>query len=96
MRDVARHLTSTAFTLGLLLLAPVTGRAQLSADADSREVMAYELTEACLGKYEQATRNLRGVRVDDCDDDSEVSSLAEAVAKLDAACDDAGEPEDGE
>jgi len=71
MRDVARHFTSTAFALGLLLLVPVAGRAQIMADADSREVMAYKLTEAGLGKYEQATRNLGGVRIDDCDDAKE-------------------------
>jgi hypothetical protein len=33
----------------------------------------------------QATRNLKALKIDDCDDDSEVRSLSQAVAKIDSA-----------
>jgi len=85
MRNVTRHFTSIACALGLLVLAPATSHAQNKADADTREITAYKLTEAGLGKYTQATRNLKGLPIDDCDEDSEVKSLSEAVTKIDAA-----------
>ncbi len=71
------------FASALALGAPLAPAENLS-DADTREIMAYTLTESALGKYLQATRNLGGIRVEDCDDDSGVTSLAEAAAKIDA------------
>jgi len=70
----------------LAILMPVEPAAhgQLLPDADAREVQGYVLTEAGLARYAQATRSLNGVRFQDCDDDSEVRSLAEAAAKIDA------------
>lgn len=85
MRDLTRHFASIACALGLLILAPAASLAQNMGDADTREITAYKLTEMSLGKYMQATRNLKGLPLDDCDEDSEVKSLSEAVAKIDAA-----------
>ncbi|HEX9706553.1 MAG TPA: hypothetical protein VGA24_02845 [Steroidobacteraceae bacterium] len=84
MRDTSRHFTAIACALGLLFLASAASLGQNTADADTREIMADTLTEAALGRYVQATRNLSGLQIDDCDDDSDVGSLSEAVAKLDA------------
>ena len=84
MRELTRHIVSVASALGLLVLAPAASHAQNAGDADKREVSAYQLTEAGLGKYKQATRNLKGLKIDDCDDDSDARSLSEAVAKIDA------------
>lgn len=79
-----RALTALA---GFLFLAPLAGaqheRQQLP-DADAREVRGYALTEAGLAKYAQATRSLKGIKIEDCDEDDEVKSLAEAAAKIDA------------
>lgn len=89
MRDLTRHFVSVACALGLLVLAPVASHAQDMGDADTREISAYKLTEAGLGKYLQATRNLEGLPSEDCAedsvDDSDVRILSEAVAKLDSA-----------
>lgn len=88
MRDLTRHFASIAFALGVLgvlVLAPTASHAQNMADADTREIMAYQLTEPGLGKYLQATRNLKGLPIDDCDEDSDVRSLSEAVVKIDSA-----------
>jgi hypothetical protein len=70
----------------LAILTPVVPAAhgQLLPDADAREVQNYVLTEAGLARYAQATRSLNGVQIQDCNDDSEVRSLAEAAAKIDA------------
>jgi hypothetical protein len=88
MRVLTRQFASIACALGLLVLAPAASHAQSMGDADTREIAAYKLTEAGLGKYMQATRNLKGLPIDDCEDDSDdsdVRSLSEAVAKMDSA-----------
>ena len=85
MRELTRHIVSSASALCLLVLAPAAIDAQNVADADKREVSAYTLTETGLGKYLQATRNLKGLKIEDCDDDSEARSLSDAVAKIDSA-----------
>ncbi len=72
---------------GLALLAPGESIAQGGADADSREVMAYALTEAGLAKYTQATRNLHALPnhgSGDCDDDSASKSLNAQAARFNA------------
>ncbi|MDH5304783.1 MAG: hypothetical protein OEW64_11900 [Gammaproteobacteria bacterium] len=61
--------------------------AQDEADADTREVLAYTLSEAGLAKYSQATRNLAAL--DDgmpgaCEEDTGEASIDEMVASLDA------------
>ena len=53
-------------------------------DADARELRAYTLTETTFDRYAQATRNLSGVQIQSCDDDSAVASIDEAAAMLDA------------
>lgn len=87
MRDPTRHFASFACALCVLVLAPAAGRAQNVGDADKREISAYALTEAGLGKYKQATRNLKGLNIEDCDNDSDddsAKSLSQLVAKIDA------------
>lgn len=85
MRDSNRHFASIACALCVLVLATAASHAQNVGDADKREISAYTLTEAGLGKYKQATRNLKGLKTDDCgddsDDDSEVKSLANSSRK---------------
>ncbi len=83
MKKINKHLRALFFALAIALGASLAP-AQNLPDADTREIMAYTLTESALGKYMQATRNLSGVKVEDCDDDSGVRSLAEAAAKIDA------------
>lgn len=64
------------------LLAPALAVAQ---DRDTQEVQSYVLTEAGLGKYTQATKKLAAMEdaiPDDCDDDSDSTSLDDMVAKL--------------
>jgi hypothetical protein len=89
MRVLTRNFASIAFALGVLVVAPAVSHAQNMEDADTREISGYKLTEAGLGKYTQATRNLKGLPIDDCDedsdDDSDARSLSEAVAKMDSA-----------
>jgi hypothetical protein len=67
-----------------LLPAGPVALAQNLPDADAREVQAYVLTEAGLARYVKATRGLSGIRIEDCDDETDVNSLAEAAAKIDA------------
>ena len=61
MRDLTRHFASIACALCLLVLAPAAGHAQNVGEADKREISAYALTEAGLGKYKQATREPEGI-----------------------------------
>jgi hypothetical protein len=63
-----------------LLPAGPVALAQNLPDADAREVQAYVLTEAGLARYVKATRGLSGIRIEDCDDETDVNSLAEAAA----------------
>jgi hypothetical protein len=72
--------------LAAIALCAPTARAADLADPDTQAVRAYALTDAAFTKYVQATRALAGVRLADCDDDEEddVTSLAEAAAKIDA------------
>ena len=71
--------------LTIALLLPATGLSQDLPDADTREVQSYVFTEAALAKYTQATRNLKGMRIGDCDDPAATLPLNEATAKLDAS-----------
>ena len=70
--------------LALAFLFPAVAGATQAPDADAREVSAYQLTEPGLGKFAQATRGLMALQVDDCQEDSDVKTISEAVAKLDA------------
>jgi hypothetical protein len=61
--------------------------AQNDVGADTREVLAYTLTETGLGKFTQATRNLAALPdgvPGACDEDTGESSIAETVAGLNA------------
>jgi hypothetical protein len=58
--------------------------AQKLPDADAREVAAYTLTEAGLAKYTAATHNLRGINIEDCDDDADVHNITQTAARIDA------------
>jgi hypothetical protein len=64
----------------------LSATAQDFADADTREVAAYTLTEAALTKYKQATANLGAIAeriaCQDDDDDGE-QSIAALVARID-------------
>ena len=73
-----------SLALALALLLPAVAGATQAPDADAREVSAYQLTEPGLGKFAQATRGLMGLQVDDCQEDTDVKTISEAVAKLDA------------
>ncbi len=66
-----------------LLMLPAA-RAENLPEADAREVRAYALTEAALGKYVEATRKLSVIPLDCTSDDSDVGSLSEAAARIDA------------
>ena len=70
--------------LALAFLLPAVAGATQAPDADAREVSAYQLTEPGLGKFTQATRGLMALQVDDCQEDTDVKTISEAVAKLDA------------
>ena len=77
---------------GLLrvLAAAATALAQPAAgadtlpDADIREVRAYLLTEAVLGRYVDATRKLSAIPLDCEAEESGIDSLSDAAAKIDA------------
>ena len=59
----------------------------VSQDADTKEVLAYVLTDAGLAKYTAATRKLAALESANpgaCDEDSEASSIDEMVAHLNA------------
>lgn len=67
------------------VLACVGSLAQDNSDADTREALAYTLTEAGLTRYTQATRKLSALAKDmpgRCDDDADPTSIAESVAML--------------
>jgi len=70
--------------LALMAVVAPVARGQALPDADTREVQSYVLTEAGLARYAQATRSLGGIRLQDCDDDSEARNLAEAAARIDS------------
>ena len=76
-------LAFAAFTV----LAPGKSSSQSGTDADSREVMAYTLTEAGLAKFTQATRKLHALpdhESGDCDEDSDAKSLDAQVTRFNA------------
>lgn len=67
--------------------APTASMAQGGMDADTREVLAYVLTEAGLARYAQAARNLDALSQNvrgDCDDESDSQTLDETAARIDA------------
>jgi hypothetical protein len=75
------------------LLAPLPAGAQAGADADTREINAYKLTEAGLTHYAQAARNIAQLAsqspvacADDQDDadSGDGKSIGQMVASLDA------------
>jgi len=77
-----------------LLAAVVTAAISLpqvaaGQDRDTQEVLSYQLTEAGLAKFTQATRKLAALPgacdEDDTDEDSDAQSLDQMVAKLNAA-----------
>ncbi len=72
-----------AFLALVAMTVPVARAHNLNA-ADARELRAYALTEAVFDRYAQATRNLNGVQIQACDDHTEVKSIDEAAARLDA------------
>ncbi len=69
--------------LGLLLLLPAALGEELP-EADTREVRAYTLTDAALGKYVEATRKLSAIPLDCSAGGSDVGSLSDAAARIDA------------
>ena len=77
-------LKSALAFLAFVALAAPAARAHNLTDADARELRAYTLTEAVFDRYAKATRNLSGVQIQACDDDSGVGSIDEAAARLDA------------
>jgi len=77
-------LKSTLALLVLVAAAAPAARAHNLTDADARELRGYTLTESTFDRYAQATRNLNGVQIQACDDDSEVATIDEAAARLDA------------
>lgn len=82
-RPVAIRLLLTA----CIILTSLNSLAQGGSDADTKEVLAYTLTDAGLAKYMKATQNLAalpGGMAGDCDDDSDADSLADSVAKINA------------
>jgi hypothetical protein len=85
MHDLTRHFALFACALCVLALGPTASHAQNAGDTDKREIAAYKLTDAGLDKYVQATRNLKGVKINDCDEGSDSPSINEAVAMMDAA-----------
>jgi hypothetical protein len=75
------------------LLVPLPASAQGGADADTREVNAYKLTEAGLARYTQAARNVAQLagqtpatcaEDDDDADSGDGKSIDQLVASLDA------------
>lgn len=72
-----------AAAVACIAIAPIAS-AQKLPDADVREVAAYTLTEAGLAKYVAATHNLRGIKIEDCDDDTGVKDISTAAARIDA------------
>ena len=83
MKKTNRLVPTLAAAIACLALAPVA-QAQKLPDADAREVTAYTLTDAGFAKYTAATHNLRGIKIEDCDDDSEVRDITQAAARIDA------------
>ncbi len=69
--------------LGLLLLLPAA-LGEALPEADTREVRAYTLTDAALGKYVEATRKLSAIPLDCSAGGSDVGSLSDAAARIDA------------
>ncbi len=74
-----------ALALALAFVLPAAAGANQAPDADAREVSAYRLTEQGLGRFSRATRGLMALQVDDCEVESEVKDISEAVARLDGA-----------
>ncbi len=75
-------LAPCAIAIGLF-----TSTAAFAQSADSEEVQSYVLTEAGLGKFAQATKELVALDAackEDEDDDSDSQSIDDMVAKLNA------------
>ena len=73
-----------ALAAAAALLLPAA-RADTLPEADSREVRAYMLTDAVLGKYVAATRKLSAIPLDcAAEDERGVDDLDDAAAKIDA------------
>ena len=77
-------LQSVLAMVALAAFAAPEARALNLNDADARELRAYTLTESTFDRYAEATRNLSGVQIQSCDDESAVASIDEAAARLDA------------
>ncbi len=76
-------LRAAVAVLGLLLLLPAA-LGEALPEADTREVRAYTLTDAALGKYVEATRKLSAIPLDCSAGGSDVGSLSDAAARIDA------------
>ena len=83
-----RPLISLLVMIAATLAVQRAAVAQEFPDSDTREIQGYELTEAGLAKYTQATRNLDALGTNPstgCDDDgASATSLDKMVARLDA------------
>lgn len=80
-----KNVLQSAFAcLALAAMLAAPARAHNLTDSDARELRDYTLTEAAFDRYAQATRNLDGVQVLACDEDTDVASIDEAAARLDA------------
>jgi hypothetical protein len=74
-----------AALLAAAVLAPAV--TQALDDADTKEIAAYQLTDAAFAKYTQATRGLGALAKSlpaVCDDDDSAQSLTGIAAKMDA------------
>lgn len=71
-----------------LVVASLASQVRGGEDRDTREVMAYALTDAGLARYQQATRALAGLRGGmpaRCDTGESGTSIAAVVATVNAA-----------
>jgi hypothetical protein len=86
MTTFSRSRTALAAIAVAILFAPLASIAQDLADADSREVSSYVLTDAGLEKYIQATENLRAMPNADAaaceEDEGDADSLDAVVVRI--------------
>jgi hypothetical protein len=80
--DALRRFLPALAAIAAMLLLPAAHAAL--PEADEREIQSFVLTEAGFTKYMRATRSLKGIEIDDCADETGITSLAEAASKIDA------------
>jgi hypothetical protein len=83
MKKTNSLVSMLAAAIACMALTPVA-QAQKLPDADASEVAAYTLTEAAFAKYVAATHNLRGIKIEDCDDDTGPKNITQTAARIDA------------